>query len=188
MSVSIQRAREILQQADLLYSEQQVQAALQRIAQQINAVLADQQPLVLAVMSGAAVFSGQLLPLLNCALEFGYVDVSRYGNAQSGGAVQWRVEPPEQVRGRVVLVLDDILDEGHTLAAIHRRVTELGAIRVYSAVLADKRHGRGKAIHADFIGLELPDRFAFGYGMDIAGVWRNLPAIYAVKDTNEELE
>ncbi len=181
MSVSSQRTREILQQADLLYSEQQVQAALHRVAQQVNAVLADQQPLVLAVMSGAAVFSGQLLPLLNFPLEFGYVDVSRYGNAQSGGALQWRVEPPEQVRGRVVLVLDDILDEGHTLAAIHRRVTELGAIRVYSAVLADKRHGRSKAIHADFIGLELPDRFAFGYGMDIAGAWRNLPAIYAAR-------
>lgn len=188
MSVSLQQARAILQQAELLYSEQQVQAALHRVAQQINAVLADMHPLVLSVMGGAVVFSGQLLPLLNFPLDFDYVHMSRYGDAQVGGAVRWKVEPPEQVRGRIVLVLDDILDEGHTLAALRQRVMELGASRFYSAVLADKQHGRAKSIHADFVGLVLPDRFVFGYGMDIAGAWRNLPAIYAVKAGNEGLE
>jgi hypoxanthine phosphoribosyltransferase len=182
MTASIQRARDILQQAELLVTEEQVQAALHRVAQQINAALAEKYPLVLSVMGGAVVFSGQLLPLLNFPLDFDYVHVSRYGDAHQGGAIRWKVAPRENVRGRVVLLLDDILDEGHTLAALRERVLDLGADRCYSAVFADKRHGREKAASADFAGLELPNRFVFGYGMDIEGLWRNLPAIYAVKE------
>jgi len=181
MATSIQRARDILQQAELLYSAEQVQASLHKVARQINVALADTHPLVLSVMGGAVVFSGQLLPLLEFPLDFDYVHVSRYGEAKHGGKICWKVEPCENVRGRVVLVLDDILDEGHTLVALRQRVMELGASRFYSAVFADKRHGRDKPVHADFVGTELPDRFVFGYGMDIEGAWRNLPAIYAVK-------
>ena len=181
MTVSIQRARDMLQQAELLYTHEQVQAALHSVARQINVALADAHPLVLSVMGGAVVFSGQLLPLLEFPLDFDYVHVSRYGDARHGGAMRWKVEPRENVRGRVILLLDDILDEGHTLAAVRERVQELGAAKCYSAVFADKRHGRKKPIHADFVGIELPDRFVFGYGMDIEGAWRNLPAIYAVK-------
>ena len=182
MTVSIQHARDILQKAELLYSHEQVQAALHQVAQQINATLADAHPLVLSVMGGAVVFSGQLLPLLDFPLDFDYVHVSRYGDARHGGAMQWKVEPRENVRGRVVLLLDDILDEGHTLSVLRERVLELGADKCYSAVFADKLHGRKKPIRADFVGMELPNRFVFGYGMDIEGAWRNLPAIYAVKE------
>ena len=182
MTVSIQHAREVLQQAELLHSEQQVQAALHRVALQINAVLADKQPLVLSVMGGAVVFTGQLLPLLDFPLDFDYVHVSRYGDARQGGAMQWKVEPRENVRGRVVLVLDDILDEGQTMHALRERVMKLGARKFYCAVFADKQIGRKKPVRPDFVGLELPDRFVFGYGMDVEGAWRNLPAIYAVKE------
>jgi hypoxanthine phosphoribosyltransferase len=182
MTISIRQAREILQQAELLYTHEQVQAALHKVAQQINASLADSHPLVLSVMGGAVVFSGQLLPLLNFPLDFDYVHVSRYGNSRHGGAMQWKVEPRENVRGRVVLLLDDILDEGHTLSVLRERVLELGAEKCYSAVFADKQLGRKKPVQADFVGMELPNRFVFGYGMDIEGAWRNLPAIYAVKE------
>jgi hypoxanthine phosphoribosyltransferase len=182
MTVSTQRARDILQQAELLYSEDQVQAALHDVARQINAALGDKQPLVLSVMGGAVVFSGQLLPLLDFPLDFDYVHVSRYGDARQGGAMHWKVEPRENVRGRVVLVLDDILDEGHTMDALRQRVMQLGATKFYCAVFADKQIDRKKPIHPDFVGLELPNRFVFGYGMDIEGAWRNLPAIYAVKE------
>src|SRR3972149_611393 len=181
MTVSIQHARDILKQAELLYTHEQVQAALHKVAQQINAALADAHPLVLSVMGGAGGFSGQLLPLLDFPLDFDYVHVSRYGNARQGGSRSWKGEPRDNVRGRVVLVLDDILDEGRTLDELRKRVMELGASKFYSAVLADKQHGRKKPIHADFVGIELPNRFVFGYGMDIEGAWRNLPAIYAVK-------
>jgi hypoxanthine phosphoribosyltransferase len=182
MGASIPHARELLEQAELLYPEEEVQAALRKVAGEINAVLAETQPLVLSVMGGAVVFTGQLLPLLDFPLDFDYVHVSRYGDARQGGRMHWKVEPRETVRDRVVLVLDDILDEGHTLEALRERVMGLGARRFYSAVFADKRHGRDKPIRADFVGMEVPDRFVFGYGMDIEGAWRNLPAIYAVKE------
>lgn len=180
---SLLATRNVLHQAELLYSAPQVQAALQHVAQQINAALSEQYPLVLSVMGGAVVFSGQLLPLLDFPLEFDYVHVSRYGDAQSGGELHWKVAPRESVQGRVVLLVDDILDEGHTLAALSQRVMALGAVRCYCAVFADKQHGRQKPIQADFVGMQVPDRFIFGYGMDIEGAWRNLPAIFAVKQS-----
>jgi hypoxanthine phosphoribosyltransferase len=176
------QARETLDNAELLFPEAVVNAAVHRVAGEINAALADQHPLVLSVMGGAVVFTGQLLPLLNFPLDFDYVHVSRYGNAKQGGEMHWKVAPRENVRGKVVLVVDDILDEGETIAAIKQRVLELGATRFYSAVFADKEHGKAKPVHADFVGLTVPDRFVFGYGMDIHGAWRNLPAIYAVKE------
>lgn len=181
MSISVQRMRDVLRDAEMLRTAEQVQAALHEVAQQINAGLKDTHPLVLSVMGGAVVFTGQLLPLLDFPLDFDYVHVSRYGDGCHGGQMNWKVAPQENVRGRVVLVLDDILDEGETLLAIRRRVMELGANKFYSAVFADKQHGRQKPIHADFVGMELPDRFVFGYGMDIEGAWRNLPAIYAAR-------
>ena len=94
----------------------------------------------------------------------------------------WKVAPRENVKGRVVLVLDDILDEGETLHAIRQRVLALGAAEFHSAVFADKDNGKAKPMRADFVGMELPNRFVFGYGMDIHGAWRNLPAIYAVRE------
>lgn len=175
-------ARQVLADAEILFSADQVNSALQRVAQEINAQLADQHPLVLSVMGGAVVFSGQLLPLLNFPLDFDYLHVSRYGNEKQGGELHWKVAPRENVRGKVVLVLDDILDEGHTMQAIQQRVMELGATKFYCAVFADKIHGKAKPLQADFVGLALPNRFVFGYGMDIHGAWRNLPAIYAVKE------
>ena len=182
MSVSIKHVREMLYDAELLCPAEQVQAALRRVAEEINIALAETHPLVLSVMGGAVVFTGQLLPLLDFPLDFDYVHVSRYGDAKRGDGMRWKVEPCENVRGRTVLVLDDILDEGLTLAALRQRVLELGASRFYSAVFADKQHGKSKPIQADFVGMELPDRFVFGYGMDIEGAWRNLPAIYAAKE------
>jgi hypoxanthine phosphoribosyltransferase len=180
--LSNQQARIILQDAELIRSADEVQAAVHRVAHAINTSLADRHPLVLSVMGGAVVFTGQLLPMLDFPLDFDYLHVSRYGNEKQGGELHWKVAPRENVRGKVVLVVDDILDEGETLHAIKQRVMELGASKFYSAVFADKQNGKKKPIHADFVGMELPNRFVFGFGMDIHGAWRNLPAIYAVKD------
>jgi hypoxanthine phosphoribosyltransferase len=133
-------------------------------------------------MGGAVVFAGQLLPKLVFPLDFDYVQASRYGDAIRGGQIMWKVPPPANVKGRVVLVLDDILDEGITLAEIRRCVMELGAAECYSAVFVNKLIGRSKPVQADFVGLEVPDRYVFGFGMDVRGAWRNLPAIYALKE------
>jgi hypoxanthine phosphoribosyltransferase len=180
--LSKQKAQEVLLDSEIIFSEGEVQAAVLRMAQQINTAMAELHPLVLSVMGGAVVFTGQLLPLLNFPLDFDYVHVSRYGNSQQGGEMHWKVAPHENVRGRVVLVVDDILDEGETLNAVKQRVMALGATNFYSAIFADKLNGKSKPIKADFVGLEVPDRFVFGYGMDIHGAWRNLPAIFATKE------
>lgn len=180
--LSKQEAQAALDNSEIIFSEQQVQAAVLRISREISAAMAEAHPLVLSVMGGAVVFTGQLLPLLNFPLDFDYVHVSRYGNNQQGGEMKWKVAPQENVRGRAVLVVDDILDEGETLNAVKQRVMALGAKSFHSAIFADKLNGRIKPIQADFVGLQVPDRFVFGYGMDIHGAWRNLPAIHAKKE------
>ena len=176
-----QEARKILDEADLLVSANESAAAVRRVAGEIGQRLSDSNPLVLAVMGGAVVFTGQLLPQLGFPLDFDYLHVTRYGDVTHGGKLQWIVEPRAPVAGRVVLVLDDILDEGVTLAAIAERLLTQGASEVLCAVFADKNLGRAKPIAADFVGVQLPNRYVFGYGMDVKGAWRNLPAVYAVK-------
>jgi hypoxanthine phosphoribosyltransferase len=175
-------AQEILQAADLLCPADAVARAVRRVAAEVSAQLATANPLVLSVMSGAVVFAGQLLPLLEFPLEVDYVHLTRYGDATVGGRIEWKMFPGAKIAGRVVLIVDDILDEGHTLAEIRRRVLEAGAARFYAAVFADKAIGRDKPIAADFVGITLPNRYAFGFGMDVKGAWRNLPAVYALKE------
>jgi hypoxanthine phosphoribosyltransferase len=163
--------------------EAQVDEAIGRVARQIDGVYRDAYPLVLCVMNGAVFFCARLLPLLRFPLHLDYVHCSRYGDELQGRTLRWRVEPQEFVKGRHVLVVDDILDVGEPLAAIKAKVLERGASSCRVAVLADKRTGRPKPVAPDFVGLELPDRFVFGCGLDAHGSWRNLPAIYAVKGT-----
>ena len=175
-------AMRLLEEADQLFGEDAVREAVVRIAGEISAKLKDAFPVVLSVMGGAAIFTGQLLPLLRFPLEFGAIEVTRYNNDIQGREITWRLPPRDNVRDRVVLVVDDILDEGITLAAIRMRLLEMGAAEVYSAVFADKAIGRPKPITADFVGVTVPNRYVFGFGMDAYGLWRNLPAIYALKD------
>ncbi len=146
-----------------------------RLAREITARLADSFPLVLCVMRGGVIFTGQLLPQLRFPLELDYVEVTRYGISTRGGELSWRMAPGQAVAGRAVLVLDDILDEGHTLAAIREKLVALSASRVVIAVLSEKETGRPKPVKADFIGVKLPNRYVFGCGMDVKGAWRNLP-------------
>lgn len=164
----------------MLVAPEDVRAAVIRVAGEITAALSDQQPLVLAVMRGGVVFAGQLLPLLPFQLDFDYVDVTRYGDATQGGELVWQMAAPTAARGRVVLLVDDILDEGRTLAAVRERLLTLGARRVLIAVFANKDLSHSKPVAADFTGVQVPDRYVFGFGMDVHGLWRNLPAVYAL--------
>ena len=173
-------ARALLARSEQLFAPDAVGQAVARVAGEITAALCEEQPLLLAVMRGGVVFAGHLLPLLQFPLDFDYVDATRYGNATRGGELDWRVDVPEMVLDRTVLVVDDILDEGHTLAAIRRRLLDAGARRVLIAVFADKQLPRSKPVAADFSGVQVPDRYVFGFGMDVRGLWRNLPAVYAL--------
>jgi hypoxanthine phosphoribosyltransferase len=173
--------RQLLEQAELIYPAAEVDAAVHRLAAEITREIAGDEPLVLCIMSGAAMFAGQLLPLLEFPLEFDYIQATRYRNRTQGEDIVWLVEPKQNVRGRTILLLDDILDEGHTLAAVHEKCLDAGATRILTAVLTEKDTGRSKPVNADFVGLTVPNRYVFGCGMDVYGWWRNLPSIHALK-------
>lgn len=177
-----QKARKLLAEAELIHSEAVVQAALDEVADRIRGLLSEKNPLVLCVMTGGVIFTGQLLPKLDFPLDFDYLHATRYGADTQGGKISWRMAPWTSVKGRTVLVVDDILDEGVTLAAVKDSLLHLGADEVLLAVFTDKLNGKNKPIAADFVALPVPDRFVFGYGMDVDGAWRNLPAIYAMKE------
>ncbi len=176
------RAWAFLENSDLVCAEQDVQAAIRRLAVELTERLHDAYPLVLVVMGGAVVFAGQLLPRLRFPLDLDYVHATRYGAATQGGGLTWRVSPPQEARGRTVLLLDDILDHGQTLRAIRDQLLAQGAARVLSVVLVEKDLPDAKPIAADFVGLRIPDRFVFGCGMDAKGFWRNLPEIRALRN------
>lgn len=176
------KSRELLDTADLIHSAEEINAAVSRVANEVSARLAEKNPLVLCVMTGGIIFCGQLLTQLNFPLEFDYLHATRYGPDTQGGKISWRSAPWTSVKGRTVLVVDDILDEGVTLAAVKDSLRRMGAEEVLTAVFTDKLNGKTKPISADFVGLTVPDRFVFGFGMDVDGAWRHLPAIYAMKD------
>jgi len=182
-SMTPEQARQVLAEADLVYDAGAVQGAIRTMADEITRALGERNPLIVVVMHGGVYLAGQILPLLEFPLGLDYIHVTRYGQSTSGGALTWKALPSESVRGRTVLVLDDILDAGHTLAAVRERLLAQGATSVHCAVLTEKETGKPKPLRPDFVGLKLPNRYVFGCGMDISGAWRNLPAIYAIKES-----
>jgi hypoxanthine phosphoribosyltransferase len=169
--------------ADELYSRAQVEQALDRLAGEMETAIGGQDPLLLCVMTGGLVVSGELFLRLGCAVQLDYLHATRYQGTRGGDELKWITPPSQPLAGRTVLVVDDILDEGLTLAAILRYCRQQGARAVYSAVLVEKDHDRKhEDVRADFVGLQVEDRYVFGYGMDYHGYWRNLRGIYAVKD------
>lgn len=181
MSDYLEESQQVLREADLLCSQQQIEAALDRMAVQIKQQLGDRNPLVLCVMTGGIVPAGMLLPRLDFPLTLDYIHATRYGHKTTGGELEWIVKPSQPLKRRVVLLIDDILDEGLTLEAIIHDCQSAGATAVYSAVLVEKIRTRPTAIKAEFVGVEVEDRYLFGYGMDYKGYLRNAAGIYAVK-------
>ena len=175
---NLARAKTMLAHAEEIVDEEAARAAVSRVADALNQRFGDPEeeyfPLVLGVMGGAVVFTGQLLPQLRFPLEFDYIHVSRYDG-------KWKVVPRPNVAGRTIVLLDDILDEGETLAQVKARLLEMGAAHVVIAVFADKAHKRAKPVKADIVGVKIPNRFVVGFGMDAEGYWRNLPGLWAIR-------
>ena len=161
-----------------------VHRALDRVAADITDRLGETLPVVLCVLAGGIIPTGHLLTRLHFPLEIDYLHVTRYRGDTHGKDVQWVCEPGTSLQGRTVLVVDDILDEGHTLASILDHCKQEAAHQVYSAVLIQKKHGRCvPEITADYVALEVDDRYVFGFGMDYKGYLRNLNGIYALGET-----
>jgi hypoxanthine phosphoribosyltransferase len=183
MKVTSQDAKEVLDNSDCLYTTNQVEAAIDRLADEITEKLKDKNPIIICVMNGGLVPAGQLITKLVFPLQVDYLHATRYRGKTSGGALQWLAHPQFDMSGRVVLLIDDILDEGLTLQAIIDYCKQQNVSELYSAVLVEKMHDRKTGVkEADFVGLAVEDRYVFGYGMDYKGFLRNAPGIYAVKD------
>lgn len=178
--MSTEQALALHAQSEEIHSAEVVEAAIDRLAAALNAHLAGRHPVLLCVLNGGIYLVGQLLPRLRITLELDSAHASRYRGHTEGGELTWTTYPRLAMQGRHVVLIDDVFDEGHTLAAMVRYCADQGAARVWTAVLADKRHQRKVAgLTMDFVGLEVPDRYVYGAGMDIEEHFRQLPAIYA---------
>ncbi len=187
MNTSTSALSAALAQSDLLHGRAELEAVIRTMGQRVDAALNGERAVFLTVMNGALIFAGQLALAIRTDLEFDYVHATRYRGATSGKELTWLREPMLSLEGRVVLLVDDILDEGHTLKEVRDDCYRRGAKKVYIASLCTKKHDRLiEGIASDFNGVELPDRFVFGYGMDYYGQGRNLPGIYALKAGSAE--
>lgn len=172
-----------LKNSEKLHDRAELDAAITRMGRDIDVALAGEVPLYLSVMHGGLIFSGALALAVSTDLEFDYVHATRYRGETQGGELRWLRKPIAPLAGRTVLLADDILDEGYTLRAVRDWCLANGAHRVLIAVLCQKRHDRtAPGIRADFCGVQVPDRYVFGFGMDYHEQGRNLPAIYALKE------
>jgi hypoxanthine phosphoribosyltransferase len=176
--------QEIIDNAECLYDLNQVNTAMDKMAEEITKKIGDKNPVILTVMTGALIFTGNLVLRLPFALEMDYIHATRYRGTTRGGDLHWKVEPRLDLSNRTVLIVDDILDGGITMAAIMDYCNQAGAKEVYSAVLVDKKRVRepGVDFEPDFVGLTAENKYLFGYGLDYEEYLRNVPGIYAVND------
>lgn len=178
-----EEARQVLAEAECLCSFAQAVHAMADVAARLNADFATRNPLVITIMNGGLVFAGQLLPLLTIPLQQDYLHATRYRDSTSGCDLQWRAKPQSSLRGRHVLLVDDIFDEGITLAEVIRYCREEGAASVATVVLCNKIHGRKvPGLTVDYAVLTVPDRYVFGFGMDYKGYLRNAAGIFALRE------
>ena len=173
----------LLAEADLLYSMDDINQALDKLAEAIERDYAELNPVMLCVMNGAVMTAGHLLPRLPFRLELDYIHASRYGDKTVGGELVWQSQPSININDRHVVLIEDIYDQGLTLAALREFCNEAGAISVRCVCLFDKLREDKVGPLPEYLGLSVPDRYVFGFGMDVAGYWRNLPAVYAMKDS-----
>jgi hypoxanthine phosphoribosyltransferase len=174
---------DILKRSRLVYSDIEIQRAVNRLAESIAADLGGEDILILCVMKGAVPLTAALMQHLPVASQLDYIHATRYGNGLSGGELQWQALPQSNLTGRTVLVIDDIFDEGYTLQAIVAYCQGQKAKRVKTAVLIDKQHQRKvKNFNVDYVGLTVADTYVFGFGMDCEGWGRNLKEIYALNE------
>jgi hypoxanthine phosphoribosyltransferase len=172
----------VLRNADCLHPLEEVERAIADMAEEIGARLSERDPICVCVLNGGTVPFGKLLPRLDFPLITDYIHATRYGGALTGGGLSWIAGPHVDPRGRSVLLVDDIFDEGTTLEALVEHYKSMQAREIVTAVLVSKERERVTQIRPDISGLSVPNRYVFGYGMDYKGYWRNAPGIYAEKE------
>ncbi len=183
---------EVYEKSSCLHPLSEIETALDKMASEIHDQLAESNPIFLCVMIGGLIPMGHLLTRLDFPLEVDYVHATRYRGETQGKELQWKVEPRTDLAGRNVVIVDDILDGGVTLAGILDYVKQAGAASAYTAVLVDKHHVRldGGVDQADFTGIQITEpqfasRYVFGFGLDYKEYLRNAPGIFVVAREHE---
>ncbi len=181
---NLEKMESILKKAECLYSFSEINEALDRMASEITESLRDRNPLILCVMTGALITTGHLVTRLHFPLEIDYIHATRYRGTTRGGDLHWLVEPRQPLKDRTVLIVDDIMDGGLTIAAIMDYCKQAQAKEIYSAVMVSKKRARepGVNFEPNFVGVTTEDKYLFGFGLDYEEYWRNVPGIYAVSD------
>lgn len=168
----------------VLFEEGEILARLDVIAKQITADYRDRDLTVVAILHGGLIMMADLLRRIRLPLKIECISVESYhGGVESSGEVRFNVSEMPDFSGQHVLVIDDILDSGRTLAAITRKIgDECAPESVRTGVLLNKRTERAVEVEADYIGFEIADMFVVGYGLDYQGRYRNLPLIGTLKE------
>ena len=188
MNPTPQQACDVLARADCLHDRREMAFALDQLSVRMTVALGEMNPLLLCVMTGGMIVTAELARRFRFPLTIDYLHATRYGDSLTGSEVTWLARPTSALEHRNVVLVDDILDRGNTLAAARAWVAEQGAASVLTAVLVDKAVDAPRPVTADFAGVRADDRYLFGCGMDWHGYWRNLPEVYALHPDDEAAE
>ena len=181
-SINVAELQQVQENADLVFSADQISIAVEKIALELEGKIKDKNPIIICVMNGGLVFTSDLLRIIQCPSRLDYLQVARYRDKTVGGSLHWHKEPQLPLSDQTVVLVDDIYDEGYTLEEVVSYCERKGAREVITAVLLLKeKPNRKVSMQPHIYGLEVNDRYVFGYGMDYKGYLRNLPAIYAIK-------
>ena len=175
--------RTLLENSRVLFNREEVAAAVQKMADEINEYYGDEPLIFISVLTGAIIPAAWLITKLKMPIQMDFVHATRYRGGLYGAELEYRVPPRLDLEGKNVLIVDDIFDEGNTLAAIKGSVEKRKAGSVKMAALVRKDHDRGlPRDYVDFVGLDVPDVYVFGCGMDAYEEWRHLDEILVLGD------
>ena len=181
--VSLEEVHRVRSEGRLLFDQETIENSIKEMARQLESRIGDEIPIVLSVMNGGLMTTSELMKYLQCEIQLDYLQVARYRDQTVGGSLHWHKEPALALKDRIVILVDDIFDEGYTMQELVSYCEKKGAKAVYSAVLLLKeKTQRETTLSPDIYGLVVEDYYVFGFGMDYKGYLRNLPQIYAVDE------
>jgi hypoxanthine phosphoribosyltransferase len=172
----------ILENSRVLFSRDEVNAAVEKMADEINAHYGNEPVIMISVLTGAIIPAAWLVTKMKMPVQMDFVHATRYRGGLYGAELEYRVPPRLDLEGKNILIVDDIFDEGNTLAAIKGSVEKRKAGTVKMASLVRKDHDRGlPRDYVDFVGMDVPDVYVFGCGMDAYEEWRHLDEIWVLE-------
>ena len=183
VKLTAKELQDVKENSDLIFSASQIKAAVEAMGLELESKIKDKNAIIVCVMNGGITLTADLSRSMDCDVRFDYIQVARYRDKTVGGSLHWLKEPQLPLEDQTVVIVDDIYDEGYTMEELVSYCEKHGAKEVISAVLLVKKKSTPQAgSKPDVHGLEVTDRYVYGYGMDYKGYLRNVPAIYAISE------